>query len=185
MRSCRCGTQEWNHNVKIALAFTCVQSIASGIWGFAVLSGYLKVLTGKNSDVGLAEGVQGLGQALAALPAGFLADKFSREWVLHRVSLLGLASVAGILSSLYLAGQHEFVCFCVFVCLWGCFIGAANAPLEAIFADSLSSHDRVTFLQYEYSVGIVARAAGPATSIMLFTLIGDTWTLPELKVRRR
>ena len=172
----------WNHNVKVALLFTCLRSLANGIWGFAVLSGYLKVLTGKNSQVGLAEGMQGLGQALAALPAGVLADKFSREWVLHRASLLGALSIAGLILSLYFGGQHEFTCFSVFVCLWGCFTGATNAPLEAIFADSLTSRDRVRFLQYKYSIMIFSRAAGPVTSVVLFLLIGDTWTLQELKV---
>ncbi len=58
-------------NLSLAYAFTLAAGAARGVWSYAVLSGYLYVLTGgSNARVGLAEGAQGIAQCACGLLAG-------------------------------------------------------------------------------------------------------------------
>lgn len=130
-----------------------------------MLSGYLKVLTGSNTMVGIAEGIQGTCQVIAAFPAGWLADTYNRDQVLQYASFIGQIAVVAIvlalfsddLASLFSTEQLEdkeeldldeqamkfqFVLLCVGLGLWGTFVGSSAAAFEALFADSTTDEDR-------------------------------------------
>mmetsp|Transcript_40990 Transcript_40990/g.65929 ORF Transcript_40990/g.65929 Transcript_40990/m.65929 type:complete len:489 (-) Transcript_40990:5249-6715(-) len=178
-----------NKNVRLALLYTGANSLAVGIWGYTVLSGFLqKQPGGDNAKVGLAEGIQGAMQAVAAVPAGFLADKLGRECVLKGSSLLGLISVIALLLTLTVGKnatetndeKHQFFFMCVSLGLWGMYTGASMAPLEAIFHDSISAADRTKVATAKYVVNILFNAAGPFTSILLFLIVGDQWKFDDL-----
>ena len=88
-----------------------------------MLSGYLKVLTGTNTRVGIAEGIQGACQVIAAFPAGFLSDRFRRDRALKSAAVLGQLAFVAMLLALYseevlgkkIGGQKkvEFILMCV------------------------------------------------------------------------
>mmetsp|Transcript_5899 Transcript_5899/g.6783 ORF Transcript_5899/g.6783 Transcript_5899/m.6783 type:complete len:371 (-) Transcript_5899:77-1189(-) len=63
----------------------------------------------------------------------------------------------------------------------GFYTGFSNVPLEALFADSTTHVNRARMNQYKFATRILASAAGPLTSIFLFFIVGNTWTLNELK----
>ena len=81
------------------------------------------MLTGTNTKVGLAEGIQGVCQVLAAFPAGLLADKSRRDKVLRLAAVVGQLAVVAILLALFsceilgndIGGQEpvKFVLICV------------------------------------------------------------------------
>lgn len=135
-----------------------------------MLSGYLKVLSGSNTKVGIAEGIQGACQVTAAFPAGWLADRYRRDRVLKYSAVLGQVAVVLILLALFsgdLLGLFsrdetektqtrfdstlvEYVLLCIGLGIWGTFCGASNAPLEALFADSTdtANRPRVCFIYF-------------------------------------
>ena len=82
-----------NRNIRLGLAFTFLGAAARGIWAFSTLSNYLQGMTRSVFSVGLAEGVQGVAQALVALVAGWYADKFQRDLVLKFAGMLGLMTI--------------------------------------------------------------------------------------------
>ena len=79
-------------NIRLALVFTVIAATASGIYGYSTMSGYLYTLTGKNLYVGLAEGIQGMVQCFAAIPAGIAADRYKngRSFVLKVSACFGV-----------------------------------------------------------------------------------------------
>ena len=127
------------------------------------------MLTGTNTRVGVAEGIQGTCQVLAAFPAGYLADRYRRDTVLKYAGYIGQLAAFVVLCALFSSHllsawgtttmelelgpvedgrkeenrkKIEFVLLCIGLGLFGCFTGASNAPLEALFADSTTTEER-------------------------------------------
>jgi len=158
-----------------------------------VLSGYLKSIgPGKNSWVGIAEGAQGLVQVLTALPSGYFGDKFGRQAILKFSSAVGFLAVVVFFVSLHVGawydgkegksdGVVEFLLMCVALSLFGCFDGASSGSMEAIFHDSLETSERPPMTTVKFITAVFFRATGPVLSALLFLMIGDTWTRPQLR----
>ena len=82
-------------NLNLAYAFTLAAGAARGVWSYAVLSGYLYVLTGgSNARVGLAEGAQGIAQCACGLLAGWAADRFRRRTVCRVACVTGVVAIS-------------------------------------------------------------------------------------------
>ena len=147
-----------NRNVTLGLAFTCLGAAARGVWAFSTLSNYLQGMTRSVFSVGLAEGVQGVSQALVALLAGWYADKFTRELVLKSAGVLGLLTIGFMFVVLYVPGWdfHDpggpvwtwmdasvrYPMFVAALGFWGAYQGVWNTSLETIFADSIPLGER-------------------------------------------
>ena len=72
---------------------------------------------------------------LAALPAGWLADNFRRDYVLKGAAALGTVAAATLaIALLYQLPVQSLFGACA---LLGMFTGFNNAPLEALFADCI------------------------------------------------
>ena len=174
-----------SRNVPLVLAFSFLYNLASGIFGFAVLSAYLYTVTdSSNMKVGLAEGIQGVVQVLFGLPLGVLSDRAGRRWPLRIASILGMlfiVSTAAVLFATPLAADHQFTLLCCCLALLGAFRGAWTGSVEAIYADSVPTAHRARFTTYKFMVRVSSSAGGPATSILLFSVLGDRWTLRELR----
>jgi MFS family permease len=172
-----------NTNVRVALLYTGLIGLSSGIWGYAVLSGYLLGLTGTNTSVGLAEGVQGAVQAALAIPSGMFADKASRESVLKCASAVGVFAVIALNLALTVGQQsgNEFVMVTAGLALFGAFSGMCNAAIGAIFADSLSGTERPRFMTYRYAIAVLSSAAGPLAGIVVFNMTKNDWSIEELR----
>lgn len=81
------------------------------------------------------QGLNGIAQLVAALPAGFLADRYRRDTLLRAGALVGAA--AGGLLAVALAWQPTVGMLAAASALLGCYSGTYNAALEALFADSV------------------------------------------------
>ena len=72
---------------------------------------------------------------LAALPAGWLADKYRRDYILKGAAALGtLAAAILAIALLYQLPVQALFGACA---LLGIYTGFNNAPLEALFADCI------------------------------------------------
>lgn len=72
---------------------------------------------------------------MAALPAGYLADRYRRDTLLRAGALVGAA--AGGLLAAALAWRPTVAMLAAASALLGCYSGTYNAALEALFADSV------------------------------------------------
>lgn len=77
---------------------------------------------------------------LAALPAGWLADKYRRDYILKGAAALGTVAAATLAAALlYDLPVQALFAACA---LLGVYTGFNNAPLEALFADCISRGKR-------------------------------------------
>uniref|UniRef100_K3W7L5 Major facilitator superfamily (MFS) profile domain-containing protein n=1 Tax=Globisporangium ultimum (strain ATCC 200006 / CBS 805.95 / DAOM BR144) TaxID=431595 RepID=K3W7L5_GLOUD len=167
-----------DHNVKFVFLFTLSYWSASSIISQQVLAGYIYVLTGSNTSVGIVKGIQGLAQLMVALPAGFAAD------FLRRDRILAFAGAVGVLTSLLsgFAFQVESLSL-IYVSfgLWGAFTALQSPAMEALFADSVPLGQRSLPFTMKHILLNLALVIGPLCAIVLFYHYGDTWDLPALR----
>ena len=74
-----------NRNVKVVLMFTLLWRFTRSLWEANQMSSYIFFLSAAHPDtnVGLAASIEGIAQLLAALPAGYMADRWRRDTVRH------------------------------------------------------------------------------------------------------
>ena len=92
-------------------------------------------------DVGIIEGVRGVAALLGGIPAGVVADRVSRAFVLRCAALVTLFACAGTVFALFFR-SHRVVLLGVALGLWGAAGGASYSSLEALFADSVPTGRR-------------------------------------------
>jgi MFS family permease len=95
--------------------------------------------------------------------------------------LLGFLS-AFALAYAILHRTHEYECICVALCFWGSYYGVINPSMEAIFADSVATGSRSKLYTYKQMAYVTAFGIGPLISLVLFWQLGNTWTLPEMRI---
>ena len=127
-------------NLRIAYTFTLAAGAARGVWSYAVLSGYLYVLTGgSNARVGLAEGAQGIAQCACGLLAGWAADRFRRRTVCRVACVTGVVASLGLILSIAVSdvsARARFDYVTVGLAAFGAYQGVWSTALETLFADS-------------------------------------------------
>ena len=127
-------------NLRIAYTFTLAAGAARGVWSYAVLSGYLYVLTdGSNARVGLAEGAQGIAQCACGLLAGWAADRFRRQTVCRVACVTGVVASLGLILAISLndvSARARFDYVTVGLAAFGAYQGCWSTALETLFADS-------------------------------------------------
>ena len=170
-------------NIRLALIFTFFAGVGRGIWSFTVLSGYLFAITRSNSEVGLAEGIQGVAQLIAAVFAGRFIDKWRRsDWMLQIGSCVGLLAVAALLFTLFssdssFVGHQRFVLMSACLGAFGAYQGIWNTALETIFADSVPTgrfRDKVN--TQKFVLTLVSTCSGPLlANIYFYTYGADDW----------
>ena len=190
-----------NSNVRLALLFALLISVANTLVSSTPLAAFMLIITQNTSGVprlpddgpadnfavGVATGVQGLVNLLCAIPAGVLADRIGRQ------AMLRLAAVVGIISAavwgvclLYVRRHYShttlFYSLLGAAAVFGTFFGLHAAPLEALFGDSIESGSRSKLYAIRQSIRTAGGAVGPAVSIVVFLTLGDTWREPELVV---
>lgn len=174
-----------NHNVWLTNYWTLLDGLAMGMWNYSILGPYLFKLCGDNRHAGYAEGIQGTLQALAALPAGVLADRSRRDRVLQFSAFIGLAGIAVTLIGLTRPFNHWQSDYALLVSglgLFGIYMGAVTPPLWSIYADSVPSGNRSKYETIRYVLSIASLASGPITNVFLFMLLGDKWGLRQMTI---
>ena len=165
-----------NHNVRLVLWFTLMQSLGRGIWMGNVLSSFIYLLSDSSSELlGLTSAATGVTMTIVVFPSGYLADRFRRDWMLKAAAVFGLIS-AGIL---FFASDLTMIF--VSLIIWGLYQGLTRPSLEALFADSVPSGDRSVLYSWRQMFGQIGMAIGPFLNIILFLILGDEWDLSILK----
>ena len=171
-----------NPNVRLSIAFTFLMAFSAGAYGYTVLSGYLRELSNSNTSVGFAEGLQGMANVVVALPAGYLADRYSRSAILRVSSVLGLLS-SGFFTVALFAGtsaETEYKLAAAALVLVGMFNGTRSSPLESLYADSVTVDQRARLTSFKFAARLVGASSGSFMSILISHFNGDAWTLPEV-----
>ncbi|KAL3153180.1 hypothetical protein ABBQ38_011931 [Trebouxia sp. C0009 RCD-2024] len=160
------------HNVKVALVWSVFETGSASVRSGAVLSAYIYLCTNRNSTVGYVQGITGIAQMLAALPAGWLADKYRRDYVLKGAAALGTVAAATLaVALLYDLPVQALFAACA---LLGVYTGLNNAPLEALFADCIP-RGKSSLYTTKAVVNSMASGLGPLVSVVLFALLGNRW----------
>jgi len=173
-----------NRNVALTLLYTFTSALTLSVWTSSVLSSYLKTLKGTFGYVGAAEACQGIFQLIAAVPAGWLADKLRRDKILAVGGYSGILAFGFLLFALLFGMRRnndlEFWLVTGALSLIGVMQGLVNGPIQAIYADSVSKDDRPRLQTYSFALGVIGRAAGPLTSYILFLKLRiDVFALSE------
>lgn len=165
-----------NYNVKIYFCVTFFQSFGRGIWMGNVLSSYIYLIAGESNELlGLTSAITGLAMTITVLPAGILADKFSRTKILRAASVFGLL---GLVSALF---ASDLILIIIALLFWGLFQGINRPAIESIFADSVESGNRSKTYSWAHLVRQFAMAAGPFVNVGIFLFIGNVWEIDVLK----
>lgn len=166
-----------NHNVRLVLLFTFMQSLGRGIWMGNVLSTFIYLLSDSSSELlGLTSAATGVTMTIVVFPSGFLADRLRRDWMLRAAAIFGLISV-GIL---FFANNLTMIF--VALIIWGLYQGITRPSLEAIFADSVPKGNRSILYSWRQLFGQIGMAIAPFLNIILFLIFGDEWDLSILKL---
>ena len=108
---------------------------------------------------------------IAALPAGWLADKYRRDRILKVAAVLGALSGVGL--SVTLVDALPMKALFAATALMGCYTGFNNAPLEALFSDCIPRGRR-------YATGCALCTADVTTFAAMTVLEGCTAQGQEL-----
>lgn len=175
-------------NIRLALLFTFISAMASGIYGYSTMSGYLYTLTGKNLYVGLAEGIQGMVQCFASIPAGIAADRYKngRSSVLKIAACFGCAatvvtSIGLLIGSPFDTKFRRFVFVTTGMSIIGIYQGLWATAIPTIYSDSVPTGKRSQYVTYRYIARLTASLIGPGTAIVLYKIFGDNWGLDTQK----
>ncbi|KAL4431233.1 hypothetical protein ABPG75_006489 [Micractinium tetrahymenae] len=166
------GPEKMNHNVKLALWWSLLENCSASVRSGDVMSALLFLLTRSNTTVGLVQGANGVLQMLAALPAGWAADRHRRDTMLRCGAAVGAA--AGILLGYALALRPTVWMLGATSALLGCYRGIYSAALEAIWADSIAT-GRSSLYTKRYALTVVSSSFGPWLSLALFHFLGNQW----------
>lgn len=172
-----------SRNIKLVLAYQFFAMAARSLWNQSVLSAYVFLLkTDDPKFVGFLTGVMGLSQMLTSFPAGFLADRYRRDTMLKVASIVGTVAVS---LTYYAAQQNSFTTLASGLCTWGFFWGISNTSVMALFADSISDGDRSYYFMMRMLLQYFGNTFGPGTALILFSRLGNDWTLEECSVVMR
>ncbi|GAB4822716.1 hypothetical protein N2152v2_009762 [Parachlorella kessleri] len=167
-----------NHNVKLSLVFSLFENFSSSVRSGDIMSAYLYLITKDNSVVGYTQGLNGIAQLVAALPAGVLTDRHRRDTMLRVSALVGL--LAGCLMAYTLLLNPGLRHLCVAMAALGVYRGVYNPPLESIFADSVRA-GRSSLYTKKYIITILASGCGPLLSLVLFWRLGNQWEASDCR----
>ena len=168
--------KSFNFNVKLVFAYSFFQSLGRGIWMGNVLSVWIYLIANESNELlGLTSAITGLAMTITVLPAGFIADKTAKRYVLRLASGIGFI---GLLAAFF-ANSLEMI----FIALlfWGLLQGMNRPSVESIFADSVESGSRSSIYAWVHLVRQIGMAVGPFVNVILFLILGDEWALGELK----
>ena len=175
-----------NRNVRNTLAFYPALTICTSLATSSTLAAYILLRTGSNVKVGLAVGAQGMTNLLAAFPAAWLGDRYSRPRVIRVSVVLGLAGMAclcgAVLSPYDSSARLQYASISASLMILGLFMGGHSASVEAIFGDSVESGKRSALYARKSALKVLGNAAGPVVSIAVFASLGDHWKREELEV---
>lgn len=174
----------WTHNVVYGLISTAFYALGNGLFQSSVLPSFILEVGGNNFSVGFAEGIQGISGMVSALPAGYLADKWSRKACIRLGAGLQIVSNGCLLASVAVAepgSMHAYVLLCAALSIGGVCDGIIYGPLVALMDDSCPAGRRSDVETANSVVANLAQSAGPLLGLVVFLFAGNYWTLRSMK----
>jgi MFS family permease len=113
---------------------------ARSLWNQSVIAAYVYLL--KSDDpkfVGLLTDIKGMTQLFSSFPAGYLADKYRRDFMLKIGSAVGFIAA---FCTFVAARSESFILLGSALSIWGLFWGICNTTTTALFADSIPNGER-------------------------------------------
>ncbi|CAJ1402250.1 unnamed protein product [Effrenium voratum] len=178
------GVSPWTHNVKCGMLVTCLYSMGTGLYQMTVLPSFILLVGGNNFDVGFAEGLQGMTNLISALPAGYVADKWSRKACIRIGCCFTLLSASCIIVAVLFAKPNAslpFAMLCASLGLQGISDGIINGPLVALMDDSCPTGRRSDVETANSMVYALSASVGPLLGLIVFVFSGDSWTLASMQ----
>jgi len=165
-------------NVMRMMWFCGIYGVAAAIAQMGVFDTYLFLKSNdSNSAVGLAESASGITQVLMVLPAGYIADRFSRSSVLRYCVLLSLLYVCISIAGIY---RDDIVLIYTSLILGGVYMAIQNSVSFALFSDSIPQGQRAFWMTKVAVVTQMAMGVGPLLGYFLFKYFGDVWDISVL-----
>mmetsp|Transcript_20141 Transcript_20141/g.37434 ORF Transcript_20141/g.37434 Transcript_20141/m.37434 type:complete len:525 (-) Transcript_20141:490-2064(-) len=179
------STASMNRNVHLGLCVSFLGSASRGVWAFTTLSVYIRMMADSAAAVGLAEGIQGVAQALAAVAAGVAADRVRRDTVIWASGALGLAACGAFFYALLapessLHSTQRFWMLTLALAMMGAYQGMSTTCMDTLFADSVRTGQRGRFNTYRFVLMQVSSVSGPTICVILFSEFGNVWTLERV-----
>ncbi len=176
--------QENSKNIQTFLRFTILQSIGTGVWMGSVFSLFIVIMAEQsgslfglrpNELLGATSAVSGIVMLLLVLPAGLLADRWSREGTIR------IAIASGIIGTLFLIVGQSIYSIILGLIFYGGFHALSGPAAEAILADSVRSGNRSGIYTRIHVTRQFGMTIGPLLSIFLFLWLGNDWELAILR----
>jgi MFS family permease len=168
---------EKSKNINRVLLYTFFSYASRSLWNQSVLSAFVYLLKADDPKfVGIITCVMGVSQLLTSFPAGYLSDKYRRDFMLKIASLVGfIASTLTIIA----ARMQEFMFLAVALSFWGVFQGISNPSVDALFADSMMDGERSKYFTKKIVCRYLGSSSGPLVALFMFSYLGNEWTIEE------
>ena len=148
---------------------------SNGLVMSAIFSIFVKAIGGSDQVVGFVSFFGGIVLLLILIPAGILADKFSRRHSL-RLGLLFL-----FLGYIDFFLSNSIIDIYVAFGLINVGNGFINPSQGALIADSVVNFQREKIYGEMFFLQQVSNGIGPLAAVFLFIYFGDNWNVPTLK----
>uniref|UniRef100_A0A1D1ZV67 Major facilitator superfamily (MFS) profile domain-containing protein n=1 Tax=Auxenochlorella protothecoides TaxID=3075 RepID=A0A1D1ZV67_AUXPR len=167
-----------NHNVKLTFWWSWFENLSASVRSGDALSAYIYLISRRTSTVGIIQGINGISQLAAAVPAGYLCDILRRDMVLRSGAVLGLLAAGTLATTMSLAPTIVNLAACAG--LLGIYRGIHSVAMESIFADSVEA-GRSSLYTKKYIVTVLAAGSGQLLSFFVFLRLGNRWRMGDCR----
>ena len=174
-----------NRNITLQYVFAFISSLSSAIVFGPLFSNWIDIRGGSLESVGNINAAFGVSMLAAALPVGWFTDRCLRVTMLRAGAAVGAGAIALFALALLIDSTPLLYLACG---AYGAFSALTSAPLAALLADSTESSGegeesplRTLVFVRTYTLSLVASATGPLLTIFGLLVLGDTWSLSELR----
>ena len=164
-------------NIILILLYTFFAFSSRSLWNQSVLSAFVYLLRADDPKfVGILTCIMGVTQLASSFPTGILADKYRRDTILKLSAIVGIIAA---ISTTVAAKDQSYTMLGVSLSIWGLYWGASETSISALFADSMLDGDRLKYFTQRSILLILGNSTGPLSAIIMFSFIGNDWTIQE------
>lgn len=160
------------------LEYALCNNVATSLWLFMAWAPWVFTVFGqRTSVVGELAAINGLFEILGAAGSGTIADK--QWWGITRRHAVQLAMCIGLLSMvLHVVGivVRSLSVLVVAQAVFGTFLGASMSSVEALMADCVEGGKRDGIYSLKYFLEMSGPLVGCGVSVLLFAVVGNTFT---------
>lgn len=171
------SSENKSKNITPILIYTFIVFSARSLWNQSVISAYVYLLKSEDPKfVGALTGLMGISQLFTSFPAGYLADKYRRDFMLKIGSIVGFIAAV---STFFAARSENFILLGCALAIWGLFWGICNTTTTALFADSIPKGSRSYWFTQRSMIRSLGGSCGPIMALVMFLRLGDDWNTTQ------